>query len=105
MREKGVRAIVVMSNQVFLKNVRQALRRPCSEIEVTSLTGRIALLAPRLQNLLGPETLVVSRVNSEQTSAAEAGRLPGCLDSKQSINSARPAGICEFTSSTGRCGS
>lgn len=60
------RRITLLRELANEEGIRVLPLEPADEIEVTSLTGRIALLAPRLQNLLGPETLVVSRVNNEE---------------------------------------
>ncbi|MGB7182490.1 MAG: ATP-binding protein [Burkholderiaceae bacterium] len=60
------RRITLLRELANEEGIRVLPLEPADEIEVTSLTGRIALLAPRLQNLLGPETLVVSKVNNEE---------------------------------------
>jgi two-component system osmolarity sensor histidine kinase EnvZ len=60
------RRITLLRELANEEGIRVLPLEAADEIEVTSLTGRIALLAPRLQNLLGPETLVVSKVNNEE---------------------------------------
>ncbi len=60
------RRITLLRELANEEGIRVLPLEASDEIEITALTGRIALLAPRLQNLLGPETLVVSRVNGEQ---------------------------------------
>ncbi len=59
------RRITLLRELANEEGIRVLPLEASDEIEITALTGRIALLAPRLQNLLGPETLVVSRVNDE----------------------------------------
>ena len=60
------RRITLLRELANEEGIRVLPLEPGDEIELTALTGRIALLAPRLQNLLGPETTVVSRVNGEE---------------------------------------
>jgi len=59
------RRITLLRELANEEGIRVMPLESSDEIEISALTGRIALLAPRLQNLLGPETLVVSRVNEE----------------------------------------
>lgn len=60
------RRITLLRELANEEGIRVLPLESSDEIEITALTDRIALLAPRLQNLLGPETLVVSRVNDEE---------------------------------------
>ena len=59
------RRITLLRELANEEGIRVMPLESSDEIEISALTGRIALLAPRLQNLLGPETLVVSRVNDD----------------------------------------
>lgn len=60
------RRITLLRELANEEGIRVLPLEPGDQIEITSLTERIALLAPRLQNLLGPETLVVSKVNGQE---------------------------------------
>lgn len=59
------RRITLLRELANEEGIRVLPLEPTDEIELSQQTGRVALLAPRLQNLLGPQTLVVPRVNKQ----------------------------------------
>ncbi len=60
------RRITLLRELANEEGIRVLPLEPSDRIELPGLTHRLALLTPRVQNLLGPQTLVSQRVNDQE---------------------------------------